>query len=878
MDNTSEEEKERNPRKKRTPKDRCDGNDPCNKCSEKNLPCSFERLRIGPGPRRGWLEQLKSRFIAVEASLMSAMNEAMDVISPEGGGNFQRPGIPDRTGAKPRDVVDGVLRNLETTVESFREEMRRLSFHGVPAPSVSCSGNLAAAGSPFFDLTMPHKPHDAEFMSDVDLLLQSTSDFHLPLSQEAALLGDGVPVPEEALPILRPVGIFDDLDPLPSPEIVNAFVSRFFRYNWDYRFVRTINPIHRPTFLANFSKQQPLLVYSVMAVAATSSEENVIANRRLGNALFSRCKRILEELGNEIPDDISFVQALILLCQYASGQDRGTPSVLLALAVRKARENNLFVDPSLRPDRVIQEIPGSADWIAEEQQRRTGWALFGADRIGAFIHTRAPLISDVELQLQPLASDEIWEANPMPWSTSRTLRNPFASPVASISPLEPFYIIGQAQALRADRDWSKDHPGTRDLEGLLSAWYEMFVETYPAAKRSPFSPEFSPEYAPIAMSSLKSFVSYSQDSDFPIQNIPFGIISTTDKPAPRAATIVGDYVVDLQEVAAAGLFDGKELRVVGKEVFSKPTLNAFMELGKPAWREARSTLQQIFGAKDMHPNTQDLPIAYHGRSSTIQVSGSGVKRPMGLFRKKGEQTTSFAPTNMLDMELELGYIVGVGSRGERISPAKAEEHYFGVVLLNDWSARDIQGWESVPLGPFNGKSFATSISPWVVTLDALSVFSIEPPSKAINPAPYLRDSSYSKSSTGWYDINLEVDLIPSGLSTPSTITRTNAKHLYWNGRHMLAHQTVGGCLIRTGDLLGTGTITAGEALQECGCFCEMTSLGSKPLAIGDTGLVRKFLEDGDEIVFRGHAQGDGFRIGFGECRGTILSADPWMEA
>ncbi|KXS09514.1 Fumarylacetoacetase [Gonapodya prolifera JEL478] len=422
---------------------------------------------------------------------------------------------------------------------------------------------------------------------------------------------------------------------------------------------------------------------------------------------------------------------------------------------------------------------------------------------------------------------------------------------------------------------------------------------------------------------LKSFVKYSADSDFPIQNLPFGIVSTKQRPYPHAASIIGDFVIDLEEIARAGLFDGPKLRDVASEVFSKPNLNDFMALGREAWREARSTLQRlfaehsttirdsptlrqkilvpveattshlpfavsdfsdfslsmhhmttmgkIFGAPKLHPNAEDLPVAYHGRSSTVSITGTDVVRPWGLFRRANEAKTTLGPSEMVDFELEIGYIVGTGQKSW-VAPANADEHIFGVVILNDWSARDIQGWESVPLGPFLGKSFLSSVSPWIVSLDALAPFSVEPTMRAPQPAPYLRDSSYSAANSGWYDVRLSVELTPAGHTEPLTIAKSNTKDLYWNGRHMLAHQTVNGCSTRPGDLLGTGTVTSGEDPSVCGCMCEMTWRGTKPVPIGQTGLTRAFLQDGDEVVFRGWAQGEGYRVGFGTCRGKVVPA------
>ncbi|KAJ3343943.1 hypothetical protein HDU93_005226 [Gonapodya sp. JEL0774] len=404
-------------------------------------------------------------------------------------------------------------------------------------------------------------------------------------------------------------------------------------------------------------------------------------------------------------------------------------------------------------------------------------------------------------------------------------------------------------------------------------------------------------------------------------------LSQFAQPNPRPATIIGDFAVDLKAVANAGLFDGPLLSSKAKDVFSKTTLNAFMALGRPSWREARSKLQSLlsdsnptlrdsaelrakifisakdaivhlpgdipdytdfyagrnhatnvgimFRGKDnaLQPNWVHLPVGYHGRSSSVVPSGTPVVRPRGQRRPDATKPPVFGQCMRLDIELELGFFVGPGSNmGDSISMSDADEHIFGVVLLNDWSARDIQSWEYVPLGPFLAKNFATTISPWVVSLDALAEFAAKVPPQEPEVLPYLKDTS---ATSGIYDINLEVDLKPAGAQKYQTVSKTSSKYLYWSFRQMLAHHTIGGCPMRPGDMLGSGTIS-GETAESFGSFLEMSWNGTKPLEVptddGKGVVKRSFLEDGDEINLRGFAEGNGFRIGFGDCKGVILPA------
>lgn len=419
---------------------------------------------------------------------------------------------------------------------------------------------------------------------------------------------------------------------------------------------------------------------------------------------------------------------------------------------------------------------------------------------------------------------------------------------------------------------------------------------------------------------LKSFVDVAETSDFPIQNLPFGIFSANEQ-SPRVGVAIGNHVVDLSVLADAGLFEGETaLKGNAKAVFSKPSLNAFMALGKPAWSATRNRVQHLLSADEatlrdnaelrsralvpassvklhlpaeigdytdfyaskehatnvgimfrgkenaLMPNWLHLPVGYHGRASSVVVSGTDLHRPQGQKSPGKGEPPVFGPSGRLDYELEMAFLVGTGNKlGDSISIDKANDHIFGVVLMNDWSARDIQAWEYVPLGPFLGKSFGTTISPWVVTLDALEPFIVAPPQQLEPlPLPYLRDS---KPQT--YDIDLEVKIKAAGTDSATTITKSNLKHLYWTFKQQLAHHTVNGCNMRPGDLCATGTIS-GSTEESFGSLLERTWSGQKELDV--SGKKRKFIEDGDEVIVTGYCQGDGFRVGFGQASGKILPA------
>jgi len=414
---------------------------------------------------------------------------------------------------------------------------------------------------------------------------------------------------------------------------------------------------------------------------------------------------------------------------------------------------------------------------------------------------------------------------------------------------------------------------------------------------------------------LKSWIEVPTDSDFPIQNIPFGIIKT-GRAQPHVATIIGDTLIDLAALAELGYFDDLQ---IDNSVFFMPYLNEFMALGKTTTRAVRERISHIFqhDNAELHdneehksqvlvdapytqnlmpvevrdytdfyssrehatnvgtmfrdpnnallPNWLHLPVGYHGRASSIVVSGTPIHRPKGQQKPKDAEKPVFGASKLLDFELEMGFVVGQSTQlGQSVSTAEAEDYIFGLVLFNDWSARDIQGWEYVPLGPFLGKSFASSISPWVVTLDALDHFRIEGPEQDPPVLPYLQYEGKKR-----FDINLEVLIQPEGGNAHS-VCKSNFKNMYWNMVQQLAHHTVNGCNLNIGDMCGSGTIS-GATPDTYGSMLELSWRGSKPLAMPD-GSERKFINDGDTVIMRGFGEKDGVRIGFGEVTGKVLPA------
>jgi fumarylacetoacetase len=420
---------------------------------------------------------------------------------------------------------------------------------------------------------------------------------------------------------------------------------------------------------------------------------------------------------------------------------------------------------------------------------------------------------------------------------------------------------------------------------------------------------------PTTDPALRSWIPVAPESHFPIQNLPYGIFRPRSGGEPRAGVAIGDFVLDLAALELAGLLD-----TPGPRVFGGRTLNDFMALGRPAWREVRSRLSRLLrhdepalrdnaalreraliptadvemllpaevgdytdfyssrehatnvgtmmrGADNaLQPNWLHLPVAYHGRASSVVVSGTDLHRPKGQTKADNAPAPSFGPSRALDFELEMGFFVGPGNAlGAPIPIAKAPEHIFGLVLVNDWSARDIQRWEYVPLGPFLAKNFGTTISPWVVTLDALEPFRTAGPVQDPAPLAYLR------SPGDWaFDIHLEVSLQADKLDRPQRVCASNLKYLYWNVCQQLAHHTVNGCNLRPGDLLASGTIS-GPTPDSYGSLLELAWKGTKPLTLPD-GQTRAFLQDGDQVTLTGWCQGAGYRVGFGTATGRILPA------
>ena len=418
--------------------------------------------------------------------------------------------------------------------------------------------------------------------------------------------------------------------------------------------------------------------------------------------------------------------------------------------------------------------------------------------------------------------------------------------------------------------------------------------------------------------SLRSWIRVPKGSDFPIQNIPFGIASWNGEP-PLPATRIGDTVVDLSILADMGLLDGTG---IAREAFLAPRLNDLMVFGKPAVRALRERLSELFRedtptlrddnelredallpldqvtmhipvevgdytdfyssrehatnvgtmfrdpANALLPNWLHLPVGYHGRASSLLPSGIPFHRPMGQTRPDPNAPPVFGPTKQLDFELEVGFFTFSGKPlGQRISATEAEDHIFGLVLFNDWSARDIQSWEYVPLGPFLAKNFASSMSPWVVTLDALEPFRTEGPKQEPTPLTYLQTKGYKA-----FDIELEVGIAPEN-GAATTICHSNFKHLYWNMAQQLAHHTVNGCNVRCGDLMASGTIS-GPTPDSYGSMLELTWRGTKPIMLAN-GEERKFINDGDTVTMRGHCEKDGLRIGFGKLEAKVLPALPF---
>ncbi len=413
----------------------------------------------------------------------------------------------------------------------------------------------------------------------------------------------------------------------------------------------------------------------------------------------------------------------------------------------------------------------------------------------------------------------------------------------------------------------------------------------------------------------KTWLDVDQDSDFPIQNIPFGVFLTPED-IITIGTRIGDTAIDLGALHQMGYFKGIDLT---DDIFLQDTLNDFISDGRKTWRLVRDRIAEIFDETNpilqdnkkhrevilftveeiemqlpvqvgdytdfysskehatnvgtmfrgkenaLMPNWLHIPVGYHGRSSSIIPSGINVKRPWGQTMPDGATTPHFGPSKLIDFELEMAFITtDANLLGDPIPIADAEDYIFGLVLFNDWSARDIQRWEYVPLGPFLAKSFASSISPWIVTLDALEAFKVDSPKPEIETLPYLK-SSGKKS----YDIELEVYIEPENAEA-TKVTTSNFKYMYWNMSQQLAHHTINGCPVNSGDMMGSGTIS-GPTPDSYGSMLELSWRGENPVKLND-GSERKFINDNDTVIIKGFCKNDEVRIGFGECRTKLLPA------
>ena len=411
----------------------------------------------------------------------------------------------------------------------------------------------------------------------------------------------------------------------------------------------------------------------------------------------------------------------------------------------------------------------------------------------------------------------------------------------------------------------------------------------------------------------KTWLDIPGDTDFPIQNIPFGVFLTRDD-VITIGTRIGDYAIDLGALHQLGYFEGIPLT---DDIFLQDTLNDFISDGKKTWRLVRNRIAEIFDANNtklkdnkdhrntvlftldeiemqmpvqvgdytdfysskehatnvgtmfrdpdnaLLPNWLHIPVGYHGRSSSIIPSGIPVHRPQGQIMPAGADEPVFGPSKLVDFELEMAFITTDANHlGEPIPVDEAEDYIFGMVLFNDWSARDIQKWEYVPLGPFLAKNFASSISPWIVTMDALEPFRTEGPKPEKELLPYLRFSGKKS-----FNINLEVAIQPDG-AEETTVTRSNFKYMYWNMSQQLAHHTINGCPVNSGDMMASGTIS-GPTPDSYGSMLELSWRGEKPVKLKD-GQERKFIEDNDTVIMRGYCQNGGARIGFGEIRTKLL--------
>ncbi|MND56543.1 Fumarylacetoacetate (FAA) hydrolase family protein [compost metagenome] len=416
---------------------------------------------------------------------------------------------------------------------------------------------------------------------------------------------------------------------------------------------------------------------------------------------------------------------------------------------------------------------------------------------------------------------------------------------------------------------------------------------------------------------MDSFISVPKHSDFPIHNLPYGVFSESVESKRRVGVALGEWVVDLAILENNGFLNIQK----DETYFNQPTLNKFIDSGKENWAKIRAELQHLLSAdnptlRDNHElrnqvffkqadvslhlpvhisgytdfysskehatnvgcmfrdpknallaNWSELPVGYNGRASSIIVSGTNVVRPSGQIKLPTEERPIFSASRKLDFELETGFIVGKSNKlGEPISIENAWDHIFGMVLLNDWSARDLQQWEYVPLGPFNAKTFASSISPWIVTMEALEPFKTSSPVQEPQPLAYLHEDHSSNS----YDIHLSVEIQAEGSELADVISQTNFKYMYWSMAQQLTHHTIAGCNLQVGDLMGSGTIS-GSAPESYGSLLEITWNNTKPLTLSN-GEQRSFIQDGDTLTMKGYCEKDGLRIGFGEVSGKVLPA------
>lgn len=410
---------------------------------------------------------------------------------------------------------------------------------------------------------------------------------------------------------------------------------------------------------------------------------------------------------------------------------------------------------------------------------------------------------------------------------------------------------------------------------------------------------------------MKSYIAVPGNSDFSIHNIPFGIAKTEDNDY-FVVTRLGDTIINLHALWKLKAFSEFN---INSSIFNNRYLNDFIGLGKEVTKPIREKIRKILAENSVWaerindftsspanvtmqmpiqigdytdfyssiehatnvgmmfrdpdnallPNWRHIPVGYHGRASSIRLSGTPVIRPNGQQKPDNQEYPVFGPAKLLDFELEIGFVIGkANALGEPIPVNEAEDYIFGLMLFNDWSARDIQKWEYVPLGPFLAKNFISTIAPWIVTLEALEPFRVEGPVQEPEVLPYLRYKG-----KGNFDVNLFVDLAPEGAEA-ETICRSNFKYMYWNMAQQLAHHTSGGCNMQIGDVCASGTIS-GKDETSYGSMLELTWKGSKPLTMKD-GTVRKFINDGDTVTLRGYAENDGIRVGFGEASGKVYPA------